>query len=77
MLLTICPALYYCVLNINLYIYFQLIFSTENAIQSPWCSQYRLQLLKSLLELSAFAEFSVEDRPMPVLEIGKEIELGK
>lgn len=48
----------------------------ENAIQSPWCSQYRLQLLKSLLEISAFAEFSVEDRPMPVLEIGKEIELG-
>ncbi|XP_021049014.1 mitotic checkpoint serine/threonine-protein kinase BUB1 beta [Mus pahari] len=50
--------------------------AAENAIQSPWCSQYRLQLLKSLPELSGFAEFSVEDRPMPVLEIGKEIELG-
>ncbi|GAB1286713.1 Mitotic checkpoint serine/threonine-protein kinase BUB1 beta [Apodemus speciosus] len=49
--------------------------TAENAIQSPWCSQYRLQLLKSLPELSAFAEFSMEDRPMPVLEIGKEIKL--
>lgn len=51
--------------------------TAENAIQSPWCSQYRLQLLKSLPELSAFAEFSMEDRPMPVLEIGKEIKLGQ
>ncbi|XP_028622847.1 mitotic checkpoint serine/threonine-protein kinase BUB1 beta isoform X1 [Grammomys surdaster] len=50
--------------------------AAENAIQSPWCSQYRLQLLKSLPELSAFVEFSMEDRPMPMLEIGKEIELG-
>lgn len=50
--------------------------ATENAIQSPWCSQYRLQLLKSLLESSAYAEFSMEDRLMPTLETGKEIELG-
>ncbi|XP_052039187.1 mitotic checkpoint serine/threonine-protein kinase BUB1 beta isoform X2 [Apodemus sylvaticus] len=50
--------------------------TAENAIQSPWCSQYRLQLLKSPPELSAFAEFSMGDRPMPVLEIGKEITLG-
>ncbi|XP_008571945.1 PREDICTED: mitotic checkpoint serine/threonine-protein kinase BUB1 beta [Galeopterus variegatus] len=50
--------------------------TAENPIQSPWCSQYRRQLLKSLLELSASAEFSVEDRPMPKLEIEKEIELG-
>lgn len=50
--------------------------TAENAIQSPWCSHYRLQLLKSLPELSAFAEFSVEDRPMPMLGLGKEIELG-
>nr|XP_048315558.1 mitotic checkpoint serine/threonine-protein kinase BUB1 beta isoform X2 [Myodes glareolus] len=50
--------------------------AAENAVQSPWCSQYRLQLLKSLPESSAFAEFSVEDRPMPTLEVGKEIELG-
>ncbi|XP_052581668.1 mitotic checkpoint serine/threonine-protein kinase BUB1 beta isoform X1 [Peromyscus californicus insignis] len=50
--------------------------TTENAIQSPWCSQYRLQLLKSLPESSDSAEFSVEDRPMPTLEIGEEIELG-
>ncbi|KAL1786700.1 mitotic checkpoint serine serine/threonine-protein kinase BUB1 beta [Sigmodon hispidus] len=49
---------------------------TENAIQSPWCSQYRLQLLKSLPELIDAPEFSMEDRPMPTLEIGKEIELG-
>ncbi|XP_062947670.1 mitotic checkpoint serine/threonine-protein kinase BUB1 beta [Cynocephalus volans] len=50
--------------------------TAENPIQSPWCSQYRRQLLKSLLELSASAEFSVEDRPMPKLELEKEIELG-
>lgn len=48
----------------------------ENPTQSPWCSQYRTQLLKCLPELGAFAEFSVEDRPMPNLEIEKEIELG-
>ncbi|XP_076785597.1 mitotic checkpoint serine/threonine-protein kinase BUB1 beta isoform X2 [Arvicanthis niloticus] len=50
--------------------------AAENAILSPWCSQYRLQLLKSLPELSAFVEFSMVDRPMPMLETGKEIELG-
>ncbi|CAH6788082.1 Bub1b [Phodopus roborovskii] len=50
--------------------------ATENASQSPWCSQYRLQLLKALPESSAFAEFSMEDRPLPTLETGKEIELG-
>ncbi|XP_031227316.1 mitotic checkpoint serine/threonine-protein kinase BUB1 beta isoform X2 [Mastomys coucha] len=50
--------------------------TAENAIPSPWCSQYRLQLLKSLPELSAFAEFSMEDRLMPVLEMGTEIELA-
>nr|XP_045013280.1 mitotic checkpoint serine/threonine-protein kinase BUB1 beta isoform X2 [Jaculus jaculus] len=50
--------------------------TTENVIQSPWCSQYRTQLLKSLPDLSASMEFSIEDRPMPKLEIGKEIELG-
>ncbi|XP_006158764.1 mitotic checkpoint serine/threonine-protein kinase BUB1 beta [Tupaia chinensis] len=50
--------------------------TTENSPQSPWCSQYRRQLLKSLPELSASAEFSVEDRPMPKLEIETEIELG-
>ncbi|XP_020953483.1 mitotic checkpoint serine/threonine-protein kinase BUB1 beta isoform X3 [Sus scrofa] len=43
--------------------------------QSPWCSQYRRQLLKSLPELTASAEFFIEDRPMPNLEIEKEIEL--
>uniref|UniRef100_A0A2K5L7U2 Mitotic checkpoint serine/threonine-protein kinase BUB1 beta n=2 Tax=Cercocebus atys TaxID=9531 RepID=A0A2K5L7U2_CERAT len=43
---------------------------------SPWCSQYRRQLLKSLPELSASAELCIEDRPMPKLEIEKEIELG-
>lgn len=48
----------------------------ENPTQSPWCSQYRTQLLKCLPELSACAEFSIEDRPMPNLEIEKEIELG-
>ncbi|EPQ03962.1 Mitotic checkpoint serine/threonine-protein kinase BUB1 beta [Myotis brandtii] len=48
----------------------------ENPIQSPWCSQYRRLLLKSQPELSASAEFFVEDRPMPKLEIEKEIELG-
>ncbi|KAK1338918.1 hypothetical protein QTO34_019586 [Cnephaeus nilssonii] len=50
--------------------------ATENPIQSPWCSQYRRLLLKSQPELSASAEFFVEDRPMPKLEIEKEIELG-
>ena len=49
----------------------------ENPVQSPWCSQYRRQLLKSQPELSASAEFFVEDRSMPELEIEKEIELGK
>lgn len=49
----------------------------ENTVQSPWCSQYRRQLLKSLPELSASAEFFVEDRPMPKLETEEEIELGK
>ncbi|XP_045058039.2 mitotic checkpoint serine/threonine-protein kinase BUB1 beta isoform X1 [Desmodus rotundus] len=48
----------------------------ENPVQSPWCSQYRRQLLKSQPELSASAEFFVEDRSMPELEIEKEIELG-
>lgn len=48
----------------------------ENTVQSPWCSQYRRQLLKSLPELSASAEFFVEDRPMPKLETEEEIELG-
>ncbi|XP_021574161.1 mitotic checkpoint serine/threonine-protein kinase BUB1 beta [Carlito syrichta] len=50
--------------------------TAENLTQSPWCSQYRSQLLKSLPELSSSAEISVEDRPMPKLEIEKEIELG-
>ncbi|XP_006831838.1 PREDICTED: mitotic checkpoint serine/threonine-protein kinase BUB1 beta [Chrysochloris asiatica] len=50
--------------------------TTENHTQSPWCSQHRKQLLKSLLELSASAEFVIEDRPLPTLEIEKEIELG-
>ncbi|XP_076983550.1 mitotic checkpoint serine/threonine-protein kinase BUB1 beta [Tamandua tetradactyla] len=48
---------------------------TENPTQSPWCSQHRRQLLKSLPELNPSTEFFVEDRPMPKLEIGKEIEL--
>ncbi|KAL4692816.1 hypothetical protein H8959_016626 [Pygathrix nigripes] len=48
----------------------------KNPTQSPWCSQYRRQLLKSLPELSASAELCIEDRPMPKLEIEKEIELG-
>ncbi|XP_040825448.1 mitotic checkpoint serine/threonine-protein kinase BUB1 beta [Ochotona curzoniae] len=47
----------------------------ENPIQSPWCSQYRTQLLKCLPELST-SDLSIEDRPMPHLEIDKEIELG-
>ncbi|XP_069348331.1 mitotic checkpoint serine/threonine-protein kinase BUB1 beta [Eulemur rufifrons] len=50
--------------------------TTENPTQSPWCLQYRRQLLKSLPELIASAVFSIEDRPMPKLEIEKEIELG-
>ncbi|KAM4829815.1 mitotic checkpoint serine/threonine-protein kinase BUB1 beta isoform 2-T2 [Thomomys bottae] len=49
--------------------------ATENPLQSPWCLQNRIQLLKSLPELSASAKFSVEDRPMPKLEIENEIEL--
>ncbi|XP_042543556.1 mitotic checkpoint serine/threonine-protein kinase BUB1 beta isoform X1 [Dipodomys spectabilis] len=49
--------------------------ATENPLQSPWCLQNREQLLKSLPELSASAEFYVEDRPMPKLEIENEIEL--
>ncbi|KAB1276825.1 Mitotic checkpoint serine/threonine-protein kinase BUB1 beta [Camelus dromedarius] len=49
--------------------------TADNPAQSPWCSQYRRQLLKSIPELSASAEFFVEDRPMPNLEIEKEIEL--
>ncbi|VFV23284.1 mitotic checkpoint [Lynx pardinus] len=50
--------------------------TADNPTQSPWCPRYRRQLLKSLSELRASAEFFVEDRPMPRLEIGKEIELG-
>nr|KAF6483303.1 BUB1 mitotic checkpoint serine/threonine kinase B [Rousettus aegyptiacus] len=50
--------------------------TAENPVQSPWCSQYRRQLLKSLPELSASVEIFVEDRPMPKLETEKEIELG-
>ncbi|ELK05550.1 Mitotic checkpoint serine/threonine-protein kinase BUB1 beta [Pteropus alecto] len=49
--------------------------TAENPVQSPWCSQYRRQLLKSLPELSASVEIFVEDRPMPKLETEKEIEL--
>ncbi|XP_058149891.1 mitotic checkpoint serine/threonine-protein kinase BUB1 beta isoform X2 [Dasypus novemcinctus] len=49
--------------------------TAESPMQSPWCSQHRRQLLKSLPELSASTEFFVEDRPMPKLEIGKEVEL--
>ncbi|XP_048188731.1 mitotic checkpoint serine/threonine-protein kinase BUB1 beta [Perognathus longimembris pacificus] len=49
--------------------------ATENPLQSPWCLQNRIHLLRSLPELSASAEFSVEDRPMPKLEIENEIEL--
>ena len=52
-------------------------FPPDNPTQSPWCPQYRRQLLKSLMELRASAEFFIEDRPMPKLEIEKEIELGK
>ncbi|KAJ8776843.1 hypothetical protein J1605_015020 [Eschrichtius robustus] len=51
--------------------------TADSPTQSPWCSQYRRQLLKSLPELSTSTEFFVEDRPMPNLEIEKEIELGK
>ncbi|XP_045756318.1 mitotic checkpoint serine/threonine-protein kinase BUB1 beta isoform X1 [Mirounga angustirostris] len=50
--------------------------TADNPTQSPWCPQYRRQLLKSLMELRASAEFFIEDRPMPKLEIEKEIELG-
>ncbi|XP_051000331.1 mitotic checkpoint serine/threonine-protein kinase BUB1 beta [Acomys russatus] len=50
--------------------------ASENAVQSPWCSQYRLQLLKSLPQLGVSAELSMEDGPMPTLELGKEIEFG-
>uniref|UniRef100_A0A8C6D3G7 BUB1 mitotic checkpoint serine/threonine kinase B n=1 Tax=Moschus moschiferus TaxID=68415 RepID=A0A8C6D3G7_MOSMO len=49
--------------------------TADSPTQSPWCSQYRRQLVKSLPELSVFTEFFVEDRPMPNLEIEKEIEL--
>lgn len=56
---------------------FPLLPSPENPVQSPWCSLYRRQLLKSLPELSASVEIFVEDRPMPKLETEKEIELGK
>ncbi|XP_033280239.2 mitotic checkpoint serine/threonine-protein kinase BUB1 beta-like [Orcinus orca] len=49
--------------------------TTDSPTQSPWCSQYHRQLLKSQPELSTSAEFFVEDRPMPNLEIEKEIEL--
>ncbi|XP_045865530.1 mitotic checkpoint serine/threonine-protein kinase BUB1 beta [Meles meles] len=50
--------------------------TADNPTQSPWCPQYRKQLLKSLMELTVSAEFFIEDRPMPKLEIEKEIELG-
>uniref|UniRef100_A0A452QHS4 Mitotic checkpoint serine/threonine-protein kinase BUB1 beta n=1 Tax=Ursus americanus TaxID=9643 RepID=A0A452QHS4_URSAM len=50
--------------------------TADNPTQSPWCPQYRRQLLKSLMELRASAGFFIEDRPMPKLEIEKEIELG-
>ncbi|KAM8907093.1 mitotic checkpoint serine/threonine-protein kinase BUB1 beta isoform 1-T1 [Lycaon pictus] len=50
--------------------------SADNPTQSPWCPQYRRQLLNSLLELRASAEFFIEDKPMPNLEIEKEIELS-
>lgn len=59
------------------FVCFQLFFPPDNPTQSPWCPQYRKQLLKSLMELRASAEFFIEDRPMPKLEIEKEIELGK
>ncbi|KAG8514557.1 Mitotic checkpoint serine/threonine-protein kinase BUB1 beta, partial [Galemys pyrenaicus] len=49
--------------------------TADSPTQSPWCSQYRIQLLKSLPELTAAAEFFIEDKPMPKLEIEKEIEL--
>ncbi|XP_043292268.1 mitotic checkpoint serine/threonine-protein kinase BUB1 beta-like [Cervus canadensis] len=49
--------------------------TADSPTQSPWCSQYRRQLVKSLPELSVSTEFFVEDRPMPNLEIEKEIEL--
>uniref|UniRef100_A0A8C9BC74 BUB1 mitotic checkpoint serine/threonine kinase B n=1 Tax=Phocoena sinus TaxID=42100 RepID=A0A8C9BC74_PHOSS len=49
--------------------------TADSPTQSPWCSQYRRQLLKSLPELSTSTEFFVEDKPMPNLEIEKEIEL--
>ncbi|XP_013014471.1 mitotic checkpoint serine/threonine-protein kinase BUB1 beta isoform X2 [Cavia porcellus] len=50
--------------------------TTESPIQSPWCPQYRRQLLKSPLELTASTDFFVEDSPMPKLEVEEEIELG-
>ncbi|KAM6180827.1 mitotic checkpoint serine/threonine-protein kinase BUB1 beta isoform 1-T1 [Erethizon dorsatum] len=50
--------------------------TAESPIQSPWCPQYRRQLLQSPPELSGSADFFVEDRPMPKLEVEKEIELG-
>lgn len=60
------------------FFFFQLFyFPPDNPTQSPWCPQYRRQLLKSLMELRASAGFFIEDRPMPKLEIEKEIELGK
>ncbi|XP_030698817.2 mitotic checkpoint serine/threonine-protein kinase BUB1 beta [Globicephala melas] len=49
--------------------------TADSPTQSPWCSQYRRQLLKSLPELSTSTDFFVEDKPMPNLEIEKEIEL--
>ncbi|XP_037358103.1 mitotic checkpoint serine/threonine-protein kinase BUB1 beta [Talpa occidentalis] len=50
--------------------------TADNPTQSPWCSQYRIQLLKSLPELTAAAGFFIHDKPMPKLEIEKEFELG-
>ncbi|XP_045143933.1 mitotic checkpoint serine/threonine-protein kinase BUB1 beta isoform X2 [Echinops telfairi] len=50
--------------------------TAETLTQASWCSQHRKQLLNSLPELSASAEFFIEDRPLPTLEIDKEIELG-
>ncbi|XP_075386984.1 mitotic checkpoint serine/threonine-protein kinase BUB1 beta isoform X2 [Tenrec ecaudatus] len=50
--------------------------TAEPLTQACWWSQHRIQLLNSLPELSASAELFVEDRPLPTLEVDKEIELG-
>ncbi|XP_068961833.1 mitotic checkpoint serine/threonine-protein kinase BUB1 beta [Petaurus breviceps papuanus] len=53
-----------------------IIHSLDNSSLSPWCLQQRRQLLDSLPELRTSPEFYLEERSMPELEVGKEIELG-